>query len=217
MISVLLVDDHPLLRTGLRTLLERESDLRVLAEAGTGEEAILLAEKHKPDVVIMDLTLPGLHGLDATREIRRSNPQISVLVLTAHAEERYLFPVLQAGASGYVRKDVADDELVQAVRLVASGKAYLDPEAQAMLLRGYLSPEEGGDAFEGLSTRERQVLQLTAEGYSSREIGEKLHISHKSVETYRARVMEKLNISDRPALVRYALRKGLLNEADDAA
>lgn len=214
MISVLLVDDHPLLRTGLRTLLERESDLRVLAEAGTGEEAILLAEKHKPDVVIMDLTLPGLHGLDATREIRRSNPQISVLVLTAHAEERYLFPVLQAGASGYVRKDVADDELVQAVRLVASGKAYLDPEAQAMLLRGYLSPEEGGDAFEGLSTRERQVLQLTAEGYSSREIGEKLHISHKSVETYRARVMEKLNISDRPALVRYALRKGLLNEAE---
>ena len=214
MISVLLVDDHPLLRTGLRTLLERESDLRVLAEAGTGEEAILLAEKHKPDVVIMDLTLPGLHGLDATREIRRSNPQISVLVLTAHAEERYLFPVLQAGASGYVRKDVADDELVQAVRLVASGKAYLDPEAQAMLLRGYLSPEEGGDAFEGLSTRERQVLQLTAEGYSSREIGEKLHISHKSVETYRARVMEKLNISDRPSLVRYALRKGLLNEAE---
>mgnify|MGYP005834471619 FL=1 len=214
MISVLLVDDHPLLRTGLRTLLERESDLRVLAEAGTGEEAILLAEKHKPDVVIMDLTLPGLHGLDATREIRRSNPQISVLVLTAHAEERYLFPVLQAGASGYVRKDVADDELVQAVRLVASGKAYLDPEAQAMLLRGYLSPEERGDAFEGLSTRERQVLQLTAEGYSSREIGEKLHISHKSVETYRARVMEKLNISDRPSLVRYALRKGLLNEAE---
>lgn len=217
MISVLLVDDHPLLRTGLRTLLERESDLRVLAEAGTGEEAILLVEKHKPDVVIMDLTLPGLHGLDATREIRRRNPKSAVLVLTAHAEERYLFPVLQAGASGYVRKDVADDELVRAVRLVASGKAYLDPEAQAMLLRGYLSPEEGVDAFEGLSTRERQVLQLTAEGYSSREIGEKLHISHKSVETYRARVMEKLNISDRPALVRYALRKGLLKEGDDAA
>lgn len=210
MISVLLVDDHPLLRTGLRTLLERENDLRVLAEAGTGEEAILLADKLQPDVVIMDLTMPGLHGLDATREIRRRNSKIAVLVLTAHAEERYLFPVLQAGASGYVRKDVADDELVQAIRQVASGKVYLDPEAQAMLLRGYLSPQEGGDAFEGLSTRERQVLQLTAEGYSSREIGEKLHISHKSVETYRARVMAKLNISDRPSLVRYALRKGLL-------
>lgn len=215
MISVLLVDDHPLLRTGLRTLLEREGDLRVLAEAGTGEEAILLAEKHKPDVVIMDLTMPGLHGLDATREIRRHNLKCAVLVLTAHAEERYLFPVLQAGASGYVRKDVADDELVQAIRQVASGKVYLDSEAQAMLLRGYLSPEESVDAFEGLSTRERQVLQLTAEGYSSREIGEKLHISHKSVETYRARVMEKLNISDRPSLVRYALRKGLLNEAEE--
>ncbi|MEJ5239686.1 MAG: response regulator transcription factor [Anaerolineales bacterium] len=215
MINVLLVDDHPVLRTGLRTLLEREGDLRVLAETGSGEEAILLAERIQPDVVIMDLTLPDLHGLDATREIRRRVPRCAVLVLTAHAEERYLFPVLQAGASGYVRKDVADDELVRAVRQVASGKAYLDPAAQAMLLRSYLQPEKDIDLFDKLSTRERQVLQLTAEGYSSREIGEKLHISPKSVETYRARVMEKLNISDRPSLVRYALRKGLLKEADE--
>jgi two-component system, NarL family, response regulator NreC len=123
-----------------------------------------------------------------------------------------LFPVLQAGGSGYVRKDVADEQLVEAIRVVASGGVYLEPQAQAMLLRGYLQPgaQEYADQFDGLSPRERQVLQMTAEGFSSRAIAEKLDISSKSVETYRARLMEKLNLSDRPSLVRYALNKGLL-------
>jgi DNA-binding NarL/FixJ family response regulator len=212
LITVILVDDHPVLRKGLRTLLEQEGDLQVVGETGDGWEAVKLVDDHKPDVVVMDLALPGLSGLDATREIRRRGLRCAVLVLTAQAEERYLFPVLQAGGSGYVRKDVADEELVKAVRLVAQGQVYFDPKAQTLLLREYLDPgqPETQDAFDGLSVRERQVLQLTAEGYTSREIGEKLGISPKSIETYRSRLMEKLNLADRPSLVRYALRKGLL-------
>jgi two-component system response regulator NreC len=218
MITVMLVDDHPVLRTGLRTLLQREGDLQVIGEAGEGWQAVELAAHLSPDVVVMDLALPGLNGLDAAREIRRRGLRCAVLVLTAQAEERYLFPVLQAGASGYVRKDVADEELVEAVRRVAAGQVYLEPQAQAMLLRGYLHPDqpEADDAFDGLSPRERQVLQLTAEGYTSRAIGQQLGLSPKSVETYRARVMGKLNLADRPSLVRYALRKGLLHGEDAA-
>jgi DNA-binding NarL/FixJ family response regulator len=212
MIRVILVDDHPVLRTGLRTLLQNEADLEVVGEASEGWQAAELATQLKPEVVVMDLALPGLGGLDATREIRRRGLKCAVLVLTAQAEERYLFPVLQAGGSGYVRKDVADEQLVEAIRVVASGGVYLEPQAQAMLLRGYLQPgaQEYADQFDGLSPRERQVLQMTAEGFSSRAIAEKLDISSKSVETYRARLMEKLNLSDRPSLVRYALNKGLL-------
>jgi two-component system response regulator NreC len=212
MITVLLVDDHSLLRKGLVALLKQEKDMRVVGECAKGEEAIELAAGLTPDVIVMDLAMPGLSGLDATREIKRRGLKSAVLVLTAQAEERYLFPVLQAGGSGYVRKDVADDELVRAIRVVASGQVYLEPQAQAMLLRGYLSPSDKGDTdyFDGLSARERQILQLTAEGYSSRAIGEKLNISPKSVETYRVRVMEKLHLTDRPALVRYALKKNLL-------
>jgi DNA-binding NarL/FixJ family response regulator len=212
MIRVLLVDDHPLLRKGLHALLLQESDIRVVGEAGEGWQAVEQVTQLLPDVVVMDLALPGLGGLDATREIKRRGLKCAVLVLTAQAEERYLFPVLQAGGSGYVRKDVADEQLVDAIRVVAAGNVYLEPQAQAMLLRGYLQPgaAEANDAFDGLSPRERQVLQLTAEGFSSRAIGEKLDLSPKSVETYRTRVMEKLNLTDRPSLVRYALNKGLL-------
>jgi DNA-binding NarL/FixJ family response regulator len=212
MIRVLLVDDHPLLRTGLRTLLQNEGDIEVIGETGDGWQAVDLATRLSPDVVVMDLALPGLGGLDATREILQRGLKCAVLVLTAQAEERYLFPVLQAGGSGYVRKDVADEELVAAIRVVAAGNVYLEPQAQAMLLRGYLQPDKTAvsDEFDGLSPRERQVLQLTAEGFSSRAIAEKLNLSPKSVETYRTRLMEKLNLSDRPSLVRYALNKGLL-------
>jgi DNA-binding NarL/FixJ family response regulator len=213
MIRIILVDDHPVLRTGLRTLIQNEDDLEVVGEAGEGWQAVELASQLNPDVVVMDLALPGLGGLDATREIRRRGLKCAVLVLTAQAEERYLFPVLQAGGSGYVRKDVADEQLVEAVRAIASGGVYLEPQAQTMLLRGYLNREklEENDPFDGLSPRERQVLQLTAEGYTSREIGEQLNVSSKSVETYRSRVMEKLSLTDRPSMVRYALRKGLLS------
>lgn len=214
MITVLLVDDHPLLRKGLRALLEQEKDIMVVAESGNGSESVNLVLQYQPDVVVMDLALPGMSGLDATRAIHQARARCAVLVLTAQAEERYLFPVLQAGGAGYVRKDVADDELVKAIRIVAQGQVYLDPRAQTMLLKGYLNPEPGQekDAFDGLSLRERQVLQMTAEGYSSRAVADQLGISPKSVETYRARVMQKLELTDRPALVRYALRKGLLSE-----
>jgi DNA-binding NarL/FixJ family response regulator len=216
MIRVILVDDHPVLRTGLRTLIQNEADLEVVGEAGEGWQAVELASQLTPDVIVMDLALPGLGGLDATREIRRRGLRCAVLVLTAQAEERYLFPVLQAGGAGYVRKDVADEQLVEAIRTVANGGVYLEPQAQAMLLRGYLTRDhlEDNDPFDRLSPRERQVLQLTAEGYSSREIGERLNVSSKSVETYRSRLMEKLDLGDRPSLVRYALRKGLLSSEE---
>jgi DNA-binding NarL/FixJ family response regulator len=216
MIRVILVDDHPVLRTGLRTLIQNESDLEVVGEAGEGWQAVELASQLAPDVIVMDLALPGLGGLDATREIRRRGLRCAVLVLTAQAEERYLFPVLQAGGAGYVRKDVADEQLVEAIRTVANGGVYLEPQAQAMLLRGYLTRDqlEDNDPFDRLSPRERQVVQLTAEGYSSREIGERLNVSSKSVETYRSRLMEKLDLGDRPSLVRYALRKGLLSSEE---
>jgi len=217
MIKVLLVDDHSVLRKGLVALLQQQKDIRVIGETGSGSEAVEMASKLAPDVVIMDLAMPGLSGLDATREIKKRGLKCGVLVLTAQAEERYLFPVLQAGGSGYVRKDVADEELIQAVRTVASGQVYLELQAQAMLLRGYLAPEDDSahNYFDGLSPRERQILQLTAEGYSSRAIGEQLNISSKSVDTYRARVMEKLHLTDRPALVRYALKKSLLRADDE--
>jgi DNA-binding NarL/FixJ family response regulator len=216
MITVLLVDDHPVLRTGLRTLLMQAGDIEVIGEAGEGWQSVEMATRLSPNVVIMDLAMPGLGGLDATREIQRRGLPCAVLVLTAQAEERYLFPVLQAGGSGYVRKDVVDEELVNAVRMVAAGHVYLEPQAQSMLLKGYLQTDraEPADEFDGLSPRERQVLQLTAEGYSSRAIGEKIDLSPKSIETYRTRLMEKLNLTDRPSLVRYALRKGLL-KADE--
>lgn len=214
MIRVLMVDDHPILRRGLRALLEQEPDIQVVGEVDDGWAGVEMASQTKPDVVVMDLAMPGLNGMDATREIIRRGVGCAVLVLTAQAEERYLFPVLQAGGSGYVRKDVADEELVNAVRMVAAGNVYLEPQAQSMLLQGYLTRDQQDeeDPFDGLSPRERQVLQLTAEGYTSREIGGRLNISSKSVETYRSRVMEKLNLFDRPSLVRYALRKGLLQQ-----
>lgn len=213
-ISVLLADDHALLRAGLRALLNAEADMCVVGEAANGEEAVQLTEQLKPDVVVMDISMPVMDGLTATRAIAARLPETRVLVLTMHAEEQYLLKVLEAGGSGYVLKHSADTELMQAIRAVASGEAYLYPSATRLLLEAY---KQGGHSLPGgeapLSEREVEVLRLTAEGFSNSEIGRQLFLSPKTVDTYRQRIMEKLGLHHRTELVRYALATGLLTSS----
>lgn len=214
-IRVLLVDDHRVVRLGLRTLLESEFDIDVIGEAGNGVEAVAAAQALLPTVVVMDISMPEMDGLEATRRIRATCPDTHILILTVHAQERYLFPVLKAGGSGYVLKSTVDTELIEAIRAVATGGAFLYPSAQRMVLEDYLARTRSGaeqDAYERLSEREREVLKLLALGHTAAEIAEQLSLSPKSIETYRARIMEKLDLDSRPALVKYALARGLLTD-----
>ena len=215
-IRILIVDDHFVVRLGLRTLLETEPDMVVVGEGATGVEGVAQAELLKPDVVVMDISMPEMDGLEATRRIRALGQSLHVLILTVHAQERYLFSVLRAGASGYVLKSTIDTELVEAIRVVARGEAFLYPSATRMVLEDYLTRVQSGneqDAYERLSEREREVLRLLALGHTAGDIAERLYLSPKSVETYRSRIMEKLGLDSRPALVRYALARGLLADA----
>lgn len=212
-IRILLVDDHAVLRAGLKALLNAEDDMRVVGEAGTGEEAVERAKSLKPEVIIMDVSMPGMDGLEATRQINALALGSKVLVLTMHAEEEYLLPVLEAGGSGYVHKTSADQDLSHAIRTVAKGEVFLYPSAARLLLKGYRVQREApheADPLERLTERERDVMAFTAEGFSSSEIGEKLFISPKTVDTYRSRIMEKLGLTHRSELVRFALKTGLL-------
>jgi DNA-binding NarL/FixJ family response regulator len=218
-IRILLADDHAMLRSGLRALLEVEDGMQVVGEAGTGEEAVALTEELRPDVVVMDLSMPGIGGLEATRRIAGSagdrptagDGSARVLVLTMHAEEEHLLPVLDAGGSGYVNKRSADEELIEAIRTVARGDVFLYPDAAKLLLQGFRGkPTDAEDPVSRLSERELEVLGYTAEGFSAAEIGKKLSISPKTVDTYRSRIMEKLGLHHRSELVRFALQQGLL-------
>lgn len=215
-IRILLADDHAIFRAGLRALLELENELEVVGEAASGDEAVEKALALRPDLVIMDLSMPGTHGLEATRRIAALDIGVSVLVLTVHAEEEYLVPVVDAGASGYLTKASADRDLVDAIRVVARGEVYLPARATTLLLQQYRKAERDesieSPGIQGLSAREKEVMALTAEGYSSTEIGQKLFISPKTVDTYRARIMQKLRLNHRSELVRFALRAGLLRE-----
>jgi DNA-binding NarL/FixJ family response regulator len=214
-IRILLVDDHAVLRGGLRALLNMEPDLDVVGEVSTGEEAIERARTLKPDIVLMDLGMPGMGGLEATRQIAELDQETRVLVLTSHAEEEYLLPVLEAGGSGYVQKTSADEDLITAIHTVARDEVFLYPRAAKLLLQGYKRAEERGEAnpLEELSDREREVLGYTAEGFSSAEIGKKLFLSPKTIDTYRARLMQKLGLTHRSELVRLALKTGLLKSS----
>lgn len=213
-IQVLLADDHAMFRAGLRALLDAESNIEIVGEASNGDEAVDMARTEKPDIVIMDLSMPEADGLEATRRISALDLDVDVLVLTVHAEEEYLVPVVEAGASGYLTKTSADRDLVEAINVVAKGEVYLPPQATRLLLKEYKAAEEGGDQsrLHELSSREQEVLALTAEGFSSREIGEKLFISPKTVDTYRSRIMKKLELNHRSELVRFALKVGLLKD-----
>lgn len=209
---VVLADDHLIFRAGLRALLDSETDVEIVGEASNGEEAIQAVQALKPDVIVMDLSMPGTNGLEATRRIAALGNATKILVLTVHAEEEYLVPVVEAGASGYLTKTSADRDFMDALRVVNRGEVYLPPKATTLLLRRYRDADPGTQTagLQTLSAREREVLTLTAEGFSSREIGKKLFISPKTVDTYRARIMEKLKLNHRSELVRFALNVGLL-------
>lgn len=211
-IDVLLADDHGIVRAGLRALLDAQPDMRVIAEAADGPTAVALTQERSPTVTIADLSMPG-GGLETIREITALGLPTRVLVLTVHAEERYLLPVLEAGGSGYVRKASAHTDLLEAIRTVARGEVFLDPAATKTLLHGYLGRVRTGEETgfgEVLSDRERDVVRLTAEGHTALQAADILCLSPKTVETYRHRAMQKLGLTNRAELVRYALRAGLL-------
>jgi len=211
-IRIVLADDHGIVRAGLRALLDSQPDMEVVAEAPDGPTAVDLARAENPTLVITDLSMPG-GGMETIREITSLPNQVRVLVLTVHAEERYLLPVLEAGGSGYVRKSSAHTDLLDAVRTVARGEVFLDPAATKTLLRGYLGRVRTGDEIdlvEVLSDRERDVVKLTAEGYTAQQAADQMALSPKTVETYRHRAMQKLGLTNRAELVRYALRAGLI-------
>jgi len=220
LIRVVLADDHAVVRAGLRAVLSAAPDIEVVGEARDGGDAIVQAERLTPDVVVMDLSMDGMDGATATREIVEKKLPTRVLVLTMHAEEDYLVPVLSAGAAGYLMKNAADRELVDAVRTVARGDMYIRPSAARILAQGITKkdPLEAERArFERLTDRERNVLRLTAQGYSAPEIGERLFISPKTVDTYKQRIGEKLGLTHRAEYVAFALKLGLLeSDTEDA-
>ncbi|MFN8379463.1 MAG: FAD-dependent oxidoreductase [Anaerolineae bacterium] len=209
-IRVVLADDHAVLRAGLRALLNAQQDIEVVGEAANGDEAIRQVEALRPNVVVMDLAMPGTSGLDAIRHLTKHYPQVRTLVLTMHSEEQFILGTLKAGGSGYVLKSDADVELINAIRTVSAGELYYDRHAMQLLLEYHSNSTPESERAESLSEREHEVLVLTAQGYSSREIGKRLFISAKTVDTYRQRLMQKLGLSHRADLVQYAVRHGLL-------
>ena len=214
-IRVVLADDHEVVREGLKALVNAHADMRVVGEAANGEEAWRVASALAPDVLVMDLSMPVLGGADATARIRRDCPAVKILALTVHEERLYLTQLLRAGASGYVLKRAVAAELVRAVRAVAAGGTYIDPAVANELVAGYLDSEAGGEpARHTLSEREREVLISIARGFSNKEIAGALNLSVKTVETYKARVAEKLGLRSRVDIVRYAAAQGWLDEAE---
>jgi two-component system response regulator NreC len=212
-IRVLIVDDHTIVRSGVRLLLEGEPDIEVVGEGLDGSQALALVENLRPHVVLMDIAMPGMDGLEATRQIKVRWPDINVLVLTMHRTEDYFFEMLKIGASGYVLKSAETGELVSAVRVVARGEVYLYPTMARQLVQDYLVRVGGSDAVHpSLSPREKEILQLLAEGYSNNEIAEKLVISPSTVHTHRSNLMFKLDLSNRRELIQYARKRGLLRD-----
>jgi len=215
-IRVLLTDDHTILRQGIRVLLEAQDDIEVVGEANNGRESIEQARELHPDVILMDISMPELNGLDATRIIKQSFPEIQVVILTMHETEEYLVRILQTGATGYVLKQAADHELIEAVRIASRGDTYLYPRMARLLVTDYLRRVDSNKldahdaAFESLTGREREILRHIAEGRSNKELAEILTLSIKTVENHRYSLMNKLNAHDRGELVRYAIRVGLI-------
>lgn len=213
LIRVLIADDHTIVRSGVRLLLEAEADMEVVGEALDGREALDLAESLQPDVVLMDITMPEMDGLEATREIKTSFPQIKVLVLTMHRSDEYFFEMLKAGASGYILKGAKTSELINAVRVVQQGEIFLYPTMTQKLVNGYLKLSEWDkEAGPSLSPREKEILSLLAEGYSNKEIADLLVISPSTVHSHRSNVMDKLGLNNRRELIQYARKRGLIKD-----
>jgi two-component system, NarL family, response regulator NreC len=213
-IRVLLADDHTIVRQGVKMILSNEPDIEVVGEAEDGRAAVEMAKKLKPDVAVLDISMPGIDGIEATRQIKAALPNIHTLALTMHDDDTYVFQVLKAGGSGYVLKRAAASDLVQAIHAARRGKAFLYPALAKAVVADYLKRVESGEgreSYDGLTEREREVLTLVAEGATNHEISEKLYISIKTVQTHRTHIMEKLGLHDRTMLVRYAVRKGLID------
>ena len=207
---VLIADDHGIVRSGLRLLLERQPDIEVIAEAADGAEAREIAVRERPDLAILDVRMPKLTGLQVTRELKKQAPEVSVLILSMHDDERYLFEALKAGASGYVLKTQADTDLMEAIRAVERGEPFLTPAAQQALIKDVLERGRQGEDEEQLTPREEEIVKLVAEAHTTRQIAEILHLSEKTVENHRGNAMRKLGMRDRVELVRYAIRRGLI-------
>lgn len=212
-VRVLIAEDHSIVREGIKMILAAQEDFAVVGEAKDGEEALRLTEALHPDVVVMDISMPRLNGIDATRQIRQAFPGTQVLILTMHEEESYVFQLLQLGAAGYVLKRAAATDLVDAVRAAYRGEAFLYPAVARSVVQDYLERLRSGGSSarpDGLTDREREVLVLIAEGLTNAQIADRLSISVKTVQTHRTHIMEKLDLHDRSHLVRYAVRKGLI-------
>ena len=210
-IRVLLVDDHAILRAGLRALLSAYSDIQVVGEAGDGAEALVRVNEFQPDVVVMDIAMPGVNGLVATRQILQTHPKTKILILTQYDNKEYVLPLMKVGAVGYVLKQAVDTDLVSGIRAVARGESFLHPSVAKVVLEAYLhEPDsEGDDPYAQLTAREREVLILVAQGHTTREIAALLHISSNTVDVHRAHMMQKLGLHNVAEISAYAVRHGL--------
>jgi len=206
-IKIIIVDDHQMVREGIRSLLAGEKDMQVIAETGTGREGVRLAEKLAPDVVIMDIGMSDLNGIEATRQITDKNAGVKILILSMHSDQRFVERTLKAGAVGYLLKDCSFEELVRAIRTVMAEKTYLSPGIAGAVVRDYI--EISSAEVPSITSREREVLQLITEGKSTKEVGLLLHISIKTVETHRQQIMKKLHLRTVAELTKYAIREGL--------
>ena len=213
-IRVLLADDHQLIRSGLRLMLEREADIIVAGEACDGREAVALAKSLRPDVVVMDIGMPNLNGIEAAHQMTQNRPNVTIVMLSMHSDESYVLRALRAGARGYLLKDSAEADLIKAVHVVAGGKSFFSPSVSKVLLDDYvrkLKRSGTDDPFDLLTPREREVLQLVAEGKSNKDIANLLNLSVYTVESHRSNLMEKLNLRGLPELILYAVRKGIIS------
>lgn len=212
-IRILLADDHTILRAGLKMMLNAQPDMEIVGEAQDGRQSIAEAQRLQPDVVLMDITMPDINGIEATKQIKKLLPDTRVLVLTMHEHDEYVFQALRAGASGYMLKEAAATDLITALRVIQSGQFYLSPTAQSVMVGDYLQRVRAGeekDSYSSLTEREREILKLVAEGHTNNQIAERLVISPKTVDTHRTHIMDKLNLHSRAELVKYAMRRGLL-------
>jgi len=217
-ISIVIADDHTIVRQGMRKLLETYPELQILGESQDGDETVELAKQLLPDLIIMDISMPGLSGLEATRQIKKRFPEVKILILTMHAEKEYIFNILQSGASGYLLKGSPIEELISAIHAVRRGEFYLSPPVSKSIIEDYIG---GGRAIrrpvaarsQMLTTREREVLQLIAEGHTSKSIATHLSVSFKTIETHRSHIVQKLNIHNAAGLIRYAIQKGWVEVA----
>ncbi len=213
-VRIFLADDHTVMRAGIRLVLERQPDLHVVGEASDGRETVNAIERLHPDVVVMDISMPSLNGIEATRQILANGVAVSIVVLSMHADEEYVLRALKAGARGYLLKESAEADLIAAVRAVVSGKSFFSPAISRLLVEDYvrqLQDRDIEDSYELLTTREREILQLVAEGKSNKDIANLLNLSVYTVETHRSNIMEKLNLHGVPELILYAVRKGVIS------